>query len=181
MFISNTAYNLKLEEVTPIEKEIFIEPDIYYVYNNGNLMSKRKILSDAISEIRDSYGYVKLNNSATCYNRSNKANVSYLRQNDSILENILDFKENFYLKDNKILVMNVTGVMERDLEYYISMGEKVAVYHNNEFQYFITGYDNNNYVLEYMNKDRILTPRSDVHNMIVVENFIVYAQLEKLE
>ena len=118
----------------------------------------------------------------TCYNRSNKANVSYLRKNDNILENLEGFEENFYLKENAVLVMNVTGVTERDLEYYISMGEKLAVFNNNEFQYFVTGYDNNNYVLEYLNNhDRILTPRSTVHEMIVDENYIVYAQLEKLE
>lgn len=177
-----TSSNLKLEEVTPLEKEMRVEPDIYYVYNNGNLVSKRKVLTDAVSEIRDSFGYVKLNDSVTCYNRSNKANVSYLRKNDNILENLEGFEENFYLKENAVLVMNVTGVTERDLEYYISMGEKLAVFNNNEFQYFVTGYDNNNYVLEYLNNhDRILTPRSKVHEMIVDENYIVYAQLEKLE
>ena len=63
----------------------------------------------------------------------------------------------------------------------MSMGEKLAVFNNNEFQYFVTGYDNNNYVLEYLNHERILTPRSEVHDMIVVDNYIVYAQLEKLE
>lgn len=180
-FVLNTTSNLKLEEVTPLEKELRIEPDIYYVYNNGTLVSKRNVLPDAISEIRDSYGYVKLNDNATCYNRSNKANVSYLKQNDSILTNLEGFEENFYLKDNSILVMNVTGITERDLEYYITMGEKLAVFYNNQFQYFVTGYDNNNYVLEYLNKDRILTPRAKVHDMIVNQNYIVYAQLEKLE
>ena len=142
---------------------------------------KKTILADGISEIRDSFGYVKLNDKTTCYNRSNKANVSYLRQNDSILENIKEFRENFYLKENSVLVMNITGVTERDLEYYISLGEKVAVYRDNEFKYFVTGYDNMNYVLEYPTKDRILTPRSEVKTMIVDRGYVLYAQLEKLE
>ena len=177
----HTPLNLRMIEVTPIEKEVSKEKDIYYVYNNGELISKKTILADGVTEIRDSFGYVKLNDRITCYNRSNKANVSYLRQKDSILENIEGFIENFYLKDNSVLVMNITGVSERDLEYYISLGEKVAVYRDNEFKYFVTGYDNNNYVLEYPTKDRILTPRAEVKTMIVERGYVLYAQLENLE
>ena len=157
------------------------EDDIYYVYNSGNLVKKLKVLSDAVDAIRIDYGYVKLNNKFTCYNRANKGNVSYLRKDDSILENLEGFKENFYLKDNKILVMNVTGVTERDLEYYISLKEKIAVYRNDIFLFFITGYDNVNYVLEYPNKDRILTNRDEVKHMITNGGVVLFAQLENLE
>ena len=157
------------------------EDDIYYVYNSGELVKKLKVLSDAVDAIRNEYGYVKLNNKWTCYNRANKANVSYLRQDDSILDNLEGFKENFYLKDNKILVMNVTGVTERDLEYYISLKEKIAVFRNDTFLFFITGYDNVNYVLEYPNKDRILTNRNEVKKLITYGGVVLFAQLENLE
>lgn len=181
-----TEMNLRQEEPFALEREVRLEKDIYYVYNNGTLVSKRNVLTDAISEIRDSFGYVKLNDSITCYNRSNKANVSYLRQEDSIMENIKGFKENFYLKENKVLVMNITGVMERDLEYYITLGQKVAVYKDNEFQFFVTGYDNNNYVLQYPAAEneesrRILTPRATVHRLVVEDGAVAFSQLEKLE
>ena len=151
------------------------------MYNSGKLVKKLKVLSDAVDAIRNQYGYVKLNNKWTCYNRANKGNVSYLRQNDSILENLEGFVENFYLKDNKILVMNVTGVTERDLEYYISLKQKIAVFRNDTFLFFITGYDNVNYVLEYPNKDRILTNRNEVKNMIQYGGAVLFTQLENLE
>ena len=77
--------------------------------------------------------------------------------------------------------MNVTGITERDLEYYISLKQKVAVYKNDLFQFFITGYDNNDYVLEYTNGDRILTPRLDVHEAIANGGYVIFAQLESLE
>ena len=151
------------------------------MYDSGDLKAKLKNLSDGINEIRDNYGYVKFDDRITCYNRANKGNVSYLRQDDSILENLEGFEENIYLKDNTILVMNVTGVTERDLEYYLSLNEKIAVYKDDTFQFFITGYDNNNYVLEYKNKDRILTPRIDVHEAVVFGGYVLFAQLEALE
>ena len=168
-------------EETALESSNENEETIYYVYDSGNLKAKLKNLSDGVNEIRDNYGYVKLNDRITCYNRANKGNVSYLRQGDSILENLEGFEENNYLKNNEILVMNVTGVTERDLEYYISLKEKIAVYKYDTFQFFITGYDNNNYVLEYANKDRILTPRVEVHEAIVFGGYVLFAQLENLE
>lgn len=168
-------------EETALESSMEVEDAIYYVYDSGDLKAKLKNLSDGINEIRDNYGYVKFDDRITCYNRANKGNVSYLRQNDSILENLEGFEENIYLKDNTILVMNVTGVTERDLEYYLSLNEKVAVYKDDTFQFFITGYDNNNYVLEYMNRDRILTPRIDVHEAVVYGGYVLFAQLEALE
>lgn len=154
---------------------------IYYVYDSGNLKGKIRILSDGVNEIRDNYGYVKLSDRITCYNRANKGNVSYLRQDNSILDNLKDFEENVYIKNNSMLVMNVTGMTERDLEYYMSLKQKVAVYKNDLFQFFITGYDNNNYVLEYTNGDRILTPRIDVHEAIADRGYVIFAQLESLE
>ena len=168
-------------EETALESSMEVEDAIYYVYDSGDLKAKLKNLSDGINEIRDNYGYVKFDDRITCYNRANKGNVSYLRQNDSILENLEGFEENISLKDNTILVMNVTGVTERDLEYYLSLNEKVAVYKDDTFQFFITGYDNNNYVLEYSNKDRILTPRMDVHEAVVYGGYVLFAQLEALE
>ena len=170
----------------PIEEpalESFNEQEelIYYVYDSGNLKAKLKNLSDGINEIRDNYGYVKLNDRITCYNRANKGNVSYLRQKDYILENIEGFEENVYIKDGTMLVMNVTGVTERDLEYYLSLNQKVAVFRNDIFQFFITGYDNNNYVLEYSNGDRILTPRAEVHEAVIYGGYVIFAQLESLE
>lgn len=175
--------NLARKESEPLifDTREIKEDDIYYVYNSGKLVKKLKVLSDAVDAIRNQYGYVKLNNKWTCYNRANKGNVSYLRQNDSILENLEGFVENFYLKDNKILVMNVTGVTERDLEYYISLKQKIAVFRNDTFLFFITGYDNVNYVLEYSNRDRILTNRNEVKNMITNGGAILFAQLENLE
>lgn len=168
-------------EETALESSMEVEDAIYYVYDSGDLKAKLKNLSDGINEIRDNYGYVKFDDRITCYNRANKGNVSYLRQGDSILENLKGFEENIYLKDNAILVMNVTGVTERDLEYYLSLNEKIAVYKDDTFQFFITGYDNNNYVLEYSNKDRILTPRVDVHEAVVYGGYVLFAQLEALE
>ena len=175
--------NLARKESEPLifDTRDIKEDDIYYVYNSGNLVKKLKVLSDAVDAIRNQYGYVKLNNKWTCYNRANKGNVSYLRQNDSIIENLEGFVENFYLKDNKILVMNVTGVTERDLEYYISLKQKIAVFRNDTFLFFITGYDNVNYVLEYTNKDRILTNRNEVKNLITNGGVVLFAQLENLE
>ena len=154
---------------------------IYYVYDSGNLKGKIKVLSDAVNEIRDNYGYVKLSDRITCYNRANKGNVSYLRQNDSIIENLENFEENVYIKDNTILVMNVTGVTDRDLEYYMSLKQKVAVYKNDTFQFFITGYDNNNYVLEYTNGDRNLTPKREIREALIDGGYVLFAQLESLE
>ena len=171
----------KQVEETALESSMEVEDAIYYVYDSGDLKAKLKNLSDGINEIRDNYGYVKFDDRITCYNRANKGNVSYLRQNDSILENLEGFEENIYLKNNAILVMNVTGVTERDLEYYLSLNEKIAVYKDDLFQFFITGYDNNNYVLEYSNKDRILTPRADVHEAVVYGGYVLFAQLEALE
>lgn len=184
---STMKYNMssgisrKQIEETALESSKADEETIYYVYDSGNLKAKLKNLSDGINEIRDNYGYVKLNDRITCYNRANKGNVSYLRQADSILENLKGFEENVYLKNNAILVMNITGVTERDLEYYLSLNEKVAVYKDDTFQFFITGYDNNNYVLEYGNKDRILTPRADVHDAVIYGGYVLFAQLEALE
>ena len=184
---STMKYNMsfgisrKQIEETALESSKADEETIYYVYDSGNLKAKLKNLSDGINEIRDNYGYVKLNDRITCYNRANKGNVSYLRQADSILENLEGFEENVYLKNNAILVMNITGVTERDLEYYLSLNEKVAVYKDDTFQFFITGYDNNNYVLEYANKDRILTPRADVHDAVIYGGYVLFAQLEALE
>lgn len=154
---------------------------IYYVYDSGNLKGKIKVLSDAVNEIRDNYGYVKLSDRITCYNRANKGNVSYLRQDDSILENLEGFEENVYIKDDQMLIMNVTGVTDRDLEYYMSLKQKVAVFKNDEFQFFITGYDNNNYVLEYTNGDRNLTPKSQIRSALVSGGYVLFAQLESLE
>lgn len=177
----NAGISRKPIEDAAIESIKEDEETLYYVYDSGVLKAKLKILSDGINEIRDNYGYVKLNDIITCYNRANKGNVSYLRQEDSILENIKGFEENIYLKDNKILVMNVTGVTERDLEYYISLNEKVAAFKNDMFQFFITGYDNNNYVLEYSNGERILTPRNEVREAVVNGGYVLFAQLESLE
>lgn len=171
----------KQVEETALESTKENEETIYYVYDCGTLKAKLKNLSDGVNEIRDNYGYVKLNDRITCYNRANKGNVSYLRQNDSILENLEGFDENVYLKNNEILVMNVTGITERDLEYYLSLNEKVAVFKYDTFQFFITGYDNNNYVLEYANKERILTPRDEVHEAVVFGGYVLFAQLEALE
>ena len=177
---SNGITRKQIEE-TALDSSTEIEETIYYVYDSGTLKAKLKNLSDGINEIRDNYGYVKLNDRITCYNRANKGNVSYLRQDDKILENIEGFEENIYLKNNETLVMNVTGVTERDLEYYISLNEKVAAYKHDTFQFFITGYDNNNYVLEYANKERILTPRAEVHEAVVFGGYVLFAQLESLE
>lgn len=157
------------------------EETLYYVYDSGELKAKLKILSDGINEIRDNYGYVKLNDKVTCYNRANKSNFAYLKQKDSIIENIEGFEENIYLKNNEILVMNVTGVTDRDLEYYISLNEKIAVFKNDTFQYFITGYDNNNFILEYPNRERINTPKSEVREAVIYGGNVLFAQLEKLE
>lgn len=175
--------NLKEELVSPLEKQIIEENNIFYVYSNGDLISKRKNLADGISEIRDRYGYVKLNDTTTCYNRSNKANDSYLKEDDKILDNLEHFVEDFCIINYQILVMNITGVTERDMEYYISVGEKVAVYKNDTFQFFVTGYDNVNYVLEYIGEERsrYLTPRSTVHDMITNQGYISFAQLTKLD
>lgn len=154
---------------------------IYYVYDSGNLKGKIKVLSDAVNEIRDNYGYVKLSDRITCYNRANKGNVSYLRQDDSILENLDGFVENVYIKDESMLIMNVTGVTDRDLEYYMSLKQKVAVYRDDTFQFFITGYDNNNYVLEYTNGDRNLIPKREIREALVDGGYVLFAQLESLE
>lgn len=180
-YSKSAGISRKQVEETALDSTNENEETIYYVYDSGELKAKLKNLSDGINEIRDNYGYVKLNDRITCYNRANKGNVSYLRQGDSILENIEGFNENVYLKNNEILVMNVTGVTERDLEYYISLNEKVAVYKHDIFQFFITGYDNNNYVLEYANKERILTPREEVHEAVVYGGYVLFAQLENLE
>ena len=180
-YAKSAGITRKQIEETALESSMEVEDAIYYVYDSGDLKAKLKNLSDGINEIRDNYGYVKFDDRITCYNRANKGNVSYLRQNDSILENLEGFEENIYLKDNAILVMNVTGVTERDLEYYLSLNEKVAVFKDDIFQFFITGYDNNNYVLEYTNKDRILTPRVDVHEAVVFGGYVLFAQLEALE
>lgn len=171
----------KQVEETALESTNEQEETLYYVYDCGSLKAKLKNLSDGINEIRDNYGYVKLNDRITCYNRANKGNVSYLRQSDSILENLEGFEENVYIKNNEILVMNVTGITERDLEYYMSLNEKIAVFKHDTFQFFITGYDNNNYVLEYANKERILTPRDEVHEAVVYGGYVLFAQLESLE
>ncbi|MCQ2609274.1 MAG: hypothetical protein MJ151_00545, partial [Lachnospiraceae bacterium] len=173
--------NVRNTENEMLEKEIKKQKDIYYVYNNGVLQTKTEVLSDGIGAIRDSFGYVKMNDKITCYNRSNKGNVSYLRKNDSIIQNLEKFKENICLIDDKILVMNLTGVKCRDLEYYISLGEKVACFKNDTFQFFVTGYDNNNYVLEYPNKDRVLTPRAEVETHIENEGYVTFGQLTSLE
>ena len=180
-YAKSLGISRKQVEETALDSINENEETIYYVYDCGDLKAKLKNLSDGINEIRDNYGYVKLNDRITCYNRANKGNVSYLRQGDSIIENIEGFEENIYLKNNEILIMNVTGVTERDLEYYLSLNEKVAVYKHDTFQFFITGYDNNNYVLEYANKDRILTPRAEVHEAIVFGGYVLFAQLENLE
>ena len=180
-FEKNTNISRKESEPLVFDTRSLKEDDIYYVYNSGKLVKKLKVLSDAVDAIRNQYGYVKLNNKWTCYNRANKGNVSYLRQDDSIIENLKGFEENFYLKDNNILVMNVTGVTERDLEYYISLKQKVAVFRNDVFLFFITVYDNVNYVLEYPNKDRILTNRNEVKNMIEFGGVVLFAQLVNLE
>lgn len=177
----NAGISRKQIEYTALNSVDEVEETIYYVYDSGKLKAKLKNLSDGINEIRDNYGYVKLNDRITCYNRSNKGNVSYLRQNDSILENLKGFEENIYLKNNDVLVMNVTGATERDLEYYISLKEKVAVFKYDIFQFFITGYDNNNYVLEYESGERILTPRDEVHEAVVYGGYVLFAQLENLE
>jgi hypothetical protein len=171
----------KQVEETALESSNENEETIYYVYDSGNLKAKLKNLSDGVNEIRDNYGYVKLNDRITCYNRANKGNVSYLRQNDSIMENLEGFEENIYIKNNEILVMNVTGITERDLEYYLSLNEKIAVFKHDTFQFFITGYDNNIYILEYANKDRIMTPRDEVHEAVVFGGYVLFAQLESLE
>lgn len=180
-FNQSAGISRKPIEETALESSMENEETIYYVYDSGNLKAKLKNLSDGINEIRDNYGYVKLNDRITCYNRANKGNVSYLRQGDSIIQNLEGFEENVYLKDYNTLVMNVTGVTERDLEYYLSLNEKIAVFKDDTFQFFITGYDNNNYVLEYSNKDRILTPRIDVHEAVVYGGYVLFAQLENLE
>ena len=179
-YAKSAGISRKQVEETALESTIK-EETIYYVYDSGNLKAKLKNLSDGINEIRDNYGYVKLDDRITCYNRANKGNVSYLRQNDSIIDNIEGFEENVYLKNNDTLIMNVTGVTERDLEYYISLNEKIAAYKYDTFQFFITGYDNNNYVLEYANKERILTPRAEVHEAVVFGGYVLFAQLENLE
>lgn len=180
-YARNNGISRKQIEEPALESYNEQEELIYYVYDSGNLKGKIRILSDGVNEIRDNYGYVKLSDRITCYNRANKGNVSYLRQNDSILENLEGFEENVYIKDNTMLVMNVTGITERDLEYYISLKQKVAVYKNDLFQFFITGYDNNHYILEYTNRDRILTPRIDVHEAIANGGYVIFAQLESLE
>lgn len=177
----NAGISRKQIEETALESNKENEETLYYVYDSGNLKAKLKNLADGINEIRDNYGYVKLNDRITCYNRANKGNVSYLRQADTILENLEGFEENVYLKNYEILIMNVTGVTERDLEYYLSLNEKIAVFKYDTFQFFITGYDNNNYVLEYSNKERILTPRAEVHDAIVYGGYVLFAQLENLE
>lgn len=177
------SINLKQEILYNILEGSKQEPNIFYVYTNGDLISKRKNLADGISEIRDSYGYVKLNDKTTCYNRSNKANSLYPRLNDSILENLEYFEEDFVITQNNVLVVNITGITERDMEYYISLNEKVALFKNDTFQCFVTGFDNENYVLEYLGdeKQRILTKRSEVHQMIQNEGYISFVQLENLE
>jgi hypothetical protein len=180
-YAKSAGISRKQVEETALDSTNENEETIYYVYDSGNLKAKLKNLSDGINEIRDNYGYVKLNDRITCYNRANKGNVSYLRQGDSIIENLEGFTENIYLKNNAILVMNVTGVTERDLEYYLSLNEKVAVFKYDTFQFFITGYDNNNYVLEYANKDRILTPRDEVREAVIYGGYVLFAQLEALE
>ena len=181
IYAKNNGISRKQIEEPALESYSEQEELIYYVYDSGNLKGKIKILSDGINEIRDNYGYVKLSDRITCYNRTNKSNFYYLRQDDSILENLEGFEENVYIKDNTMLVMNVTGITERDLEYYISLKQKVAVYKNDLFQFFITGYDNNFYILEYTNRDRIQTPRIDVHEVIANEGYVLFAQLESLE
>ena len=181
IYAKNNGISRKQIEEPALESYNEQEELIYYVYDSGNLKGKIRILSDGVNEIRDNYGYVKLSDRITCYNRANKGNVSYLRQDNSILDNLEDFEENVYIKDNAMLIMNVTGITERDLEYYISLKQKVAVYKNDLFQFFITGYDNNNYVLEYTNGDRILTPRIDVHEAIADGGYVIFAQLESLE
>ena len=181
IYAKNNGISRKQIEEPALESYNEQEELIYYVYDSGNLKGKIRILSDGVNEIRDNYGYVKLSDRITCYNRANKGNVSYLRQGNSILENLENFEENVYIKDNTMLVMNVTGITERDLEYYISLKQKVAVFKNDLFQFFITGYDNNNYVLEYTNGDRILTPRIDVHEAIADGGYVIFAQLESLE
>ena len=180
-YAKNNGVTRKPIEETALDSSTEQEGLIYYVYDSGNLKAKLKNLSDGINEIRDNYGYVKLNDRITCYNRANKGNVSYLRQGDYILENMEGFEENVYIKDGTMLVMNVTGVTERDLEYYLSLNQKIAVFKNDLFQFFITGYDNNNYVLEYGNGDRILTPRDEVHEAVVYGGYVLFAQLESLE
>ena len=177
------SINLKQEILYNMLEGALSEPNIFYVYTNGDLISKRKNLADGISEIRDSYGYVKLNDNTTCYNRSNKANSLYPRLNDTILENLAYFEEDFTIVENSTLVVNITGVTERDMEYYISLNEKVALFRDDRFQFFITGYDNSNYVLEYIDgeRQRVLTPRSQVHQMVMTEGYISFVQLENLE
>ena len=124
-----------------------------------------------------------MNDNTTCYNRSNKANSLYPRINDSILDNLQYFEEDFAIVENSTLVVNITGVTERDMEYYISLNEKVAMFKNDKFQFFITGYDNSNYVLEYVygERQRRLTPRSQVHQMVMSDGYISFVQLENLE
>lgn len=177
----NNGIARKQIEDTAIRPTMEQEETLYYVYDNGRLKAKLKNLSDGIDEIRDTYGYVKLNDVITCYNRANKDSISYLKKDDSILENLKGFEENIYLKENSTLVMNVTGVTERDIEYYISLQEKVVVFKNDMFQFFITGYDNNNYVLEYEDKERVLTPREEVKEAIIYGGYVLFAQLESLE
>lgn len=180
-YAKNNGISRKSIEEPALESTNAEEELIYYVYDSGNLRGKIKTLSDSINAIRDSYGYVKLSDRITCYNRANKGNVSYLRQDDSIIENLEGFVEDIYIKDNVMLIMNITGATERDLEYYLSLKQKVAVFKDDLFQFFITGYDNNNYVLEYPNRDRILTPRQDVSYAVRNGGYVLFAQLESLE
>ncbi len=188
--ITNRRKKLEYKKSNGISRRQIEEPALfsaneeellYYVYDSGNLVSKIKVLSDAVNEIRDNYGYVKLNDRITCYNRANKGNVSYLKQDNSILNNLEGFEENIYIKDDTMLILNVTGVTDRDLEYYMSLQQKVAVYKNDSFQFFITGYDNNNYVLEYMNGDRNLVPKRQIRDALVDGGYVLFTQLESLE
>ena len=153
------------------------EKGTFLAMQNGDIIAKRKRLTLAVDDIYEDCGYVKDISGNMIWNRTNKANLKYIREvldtAGIYLREIKNLHEGSYYFGDYLLIdcfeLSTNAVLN-----YVSDGLPALLYLNDGDYMFISGYDNLLYKVTRSDGDSTMYYKSDIDPIIAESgnNFI---------
>lgn len=153
------------------------EKGTFLAMQNGDIIAKRKRLTLAVNDIYEDCGYVKDISGNMIWNRTNKANLKYIREvldtAGIYLREISNLKEGSYYFGDYLLI-DCFELPTNAVLNYVSDGLPALLYLNDGDYMFISGYDNLLYKVTRSDGDSTMYYKSDIDPIIAESgnNFI---------